>query len=179
MRAPVSGLLARVRDQISPVVGDIVLMSVLPSVWVPRKVRAVALGAMPRNHIAGSATVLGKGAYGAWGGLTVGEDTFINCGCFFDLNSDTTIGSNCAIGFETMFITGTHDDGKHSFRAGPPVARPIVVGNGVWIGARCTILPGVTIGDGAIIAAGSVVTADCEGDRLYGGVPARLIRELA
>lgn len=63
-------------------------------------------------------------------------------------------------------------------RAGPSTQEPITVQEGTWIGARSTILPGVTIGAGVIVAAGSVVTRDCDPHSLYAGVPARKIRSL-
>jgi maltose O-acetyltransferase len=54
----------------------------------------------------------------------------------------------------------------------------VSIGDGVWIGARTTVLPGVTIGSGAIVAAGSVVNRDVEADTMVAGVPARLVRGL-
>lgn len=63
-------------------------------------------------------------------------------------------------------------------RAGNSYYKPITVGKGVWSGANATILPGVHIGEGAIIAAGAVVNKDIEKNCLYGGVPAKLIRYL-
>jgi maltose O-acetyltransferase len=65
-----------------------------------------------------------------------------------------------------------------SRRAGDLKAEPVTIGDGAWIGARATILPGVTIGGGAVVAAGSVVTRDLPANVLAGGVPARVIREL-
>jgi acetyltransferase-like isoleucine patch superfamily enzyme len=55
---------------------------------------------------------------------------------------------------------------------------PIKIGEGVWIGARATILPGVTIGAGSVVAAGSLVTKDMPANVLIAGVPAKVIREL-
>jgi len=63
-------------------------------------------------------------------------------------------------------------------RAGKNVYSDINVGTGVWIGAKVTVLPGVTIGNGCVIAAGSVVTFDCEDNCLYAGNPARKKRLL-
>ena len=62
-------------------------------------------------------------------------------------------------------------------RAGDPEA--IYVGEGCFIGANVTVLPGVNVGEGCVIAAGAVITRDCAPDGLYGGVPARRIRDLA
>ena len=55
---------------------------------------------------------------------------------------------------------------------------PVSIGDGVWIGAGATVLAGVSIGDGCVIAAGAVVATDCEPNGLYGGIPARRIRDL-
>jgi acetyltransferase-like isoleucine patch superfamily enzyme len=57
-------------------------------------------------------------------------------------------------------------------------ALPVTIGAGVWVGARAMIMPGVTIGDGAVIAAGAVVTKDVPPNTLVAGVPARIVREL-
>lgn len=118
---------------------------------------------------------------GVWFGsknVTIGRQTFINYGCMFNTSSAITIGENCAIGMQVLFITGTHDLGGHHRRAGEHRSEEIEIGNGVWIGARTTVLPGVSVGDGAVVAAGSVVVADCDPDSLYGGVPAKKIRDL-
>ncbi|WJH37282.1 hypothetical protein N6H14_05985 [Paenibacillus sp. CC-CFT747] len=64
-------------------------------------------------------------------------------------------------------------------RAGAPIGLPIVIGDGVWIGTRATVLPGVRIGDGSVIAAGAVVTKDCAPHGIYAGTPARRVKELA
>ncbi len=63
-------------------------------------------------------------------------------------------------------------------RAGRSIAAPVVIEPGSWIGARATILGGVTIGEGAVVAAGAVVTRSVPPDTLVGGVPATVIREL-
>ena len=65
---------------------------------------------------------------------------------------------------------------KH--RCGPRVFAPIHIGDGVWIGARSIVLPGITIADGAVIGAGSVVTRDVPANTVVAGAPARLIRKL-
>ncbi|QJA09391.1 acyltransferase [Romboutsia sp. CE17] len=75
-----------------------------------------------------------------------------------------------------MFCTSTHKIGDKSKRAGNFYSQNIKVGNGCWIGARATILPGVIIEDGCIIAAGSVVSKNCESNYLYAGIPAKKIR---
>jgi acetyltransferase-like isoleucine patch superfamily enzyme len=111
--------------------------------------------------------------------VVIGEGTFVNHDCFFDGSARIEIGAGCNIGMEVMFCTSTHDIGTRERRAAlPTVGRPIVVGDGCWIGARTTVLPGVTIGHGCVIAAGALVTADTGPDGVYAGSPARRIRDL-
>ncbi|MGF6094392.1 DapH/DapD/GlmU-related protein [Pseudomonas sp. 18175] len=92
--------------------------------------------------------------------------------------ADITIGTCCDLGHGIEFIVGSHELGSQERRAGKGTARPIVVGNGCWIGARSIILGGVTIGDGAIVAAGAVVTRDVPTNTLVAGVPAVIKKEL-
>ena len=66
--------------------------------------------------------------------------------------------------------------GRHARRAGQPTVAPIVVGDGCWIGTRATLLPGVTVAPGCIVAAGAVLTRDTRPNGLYGGVPAVLLQ---
>lgn len=110
--------------------------------------------------------------------LTLGENSFINWQNFLDLNDNITIGNNTLIAMRCNFITTFHDIGPHEFRGGKSRTAPIVVGNGCWIGAHCTILPGVKIADGCVIAANSLVTKDTEPDGLYVGSPAKRIKTL-
>jgi maltose O-acetyltransferase len=109
--------------------------------------------------------------------VAIGRGTYVNRGCVFD--GYVRIGKRCAIGMEAAFISSTHEHGDHTSRAGALKFDPITVGDGCWIGSRATILPGVTIGDGVVVAAGAVVREDCRPDTLYAGVPARAIRELS
>lgn len=118
---------------------------------------------------------------GGWYGgtkVTIGRDSTINYGVFFDSSAQVTIGRRCDIGMQVMFCTGTHKIGGPNRRAGDSLPAPISVGEGTWIGARAIVLPGVKIGDGCIIGAGAVVAADCEPHGVYAGVPARRIRDL-
>jgi len=110
--------------------------------------------------------------------VTVGRRSYINRGCLFDAMAPITIGDGVAVGMDVLFATSTHRLGPAARRAGELTSAPIRVEDGVWIGARAVLLPGVTVGSGCVIAAGAVVTADCEPNGLYGGVPARRIRDL-
>lgn len=111
--------------------------------------------------------------------LAIGEGTFVNYHVRFNTAGGITIGRRCDIGMGVSFVTQSHELGSHERRAGRAITAPIVVGDGVWIGAHAVILPGVTIADGAIIAAGSLVTKDCEPDALYLGSPAAKVQDLA
>ncbi|WP_430592735.1 acyltransferase [Humidisolicoccus flavus] len=106
----------------------------------------------------------------------IGERVFINRDCY--IRPNTTIGNDVNIGPFVRLITDTHDVGPQKKRAGKVRHDPIVIGDGTWIGASSTVLAGVTIGPGCIVAAGSVVTKDVAANSLVGGVPARFIRDL-
>jgi len=110
--------------------------------------------------------------------LVVGEDCYLSLDCFFDLADHIVIGDRTTLAPQVMLLTGTHEIGSSIARRGPLSPRPVTVGSGVWLGARCTVLPGVTIGDGAVVAAGAVVTEDVAANSVVGGVPAKLIRYL-
>ena len=110
--------------------------------------------------------------------LSIGPDCWINVGCRFDLSDDITIGSGVAIGHDVMIMTSTHQLGGHERRAGELTTAPVTIEQGAWIGARAVILPGRTIGSGAVVAAGAVVTRDVPPDVIVGGVPARELRRM-
>ena len=108
--------------------------------------------------------------------IRVGKNVFINSGCCFQDQGGIEIGDKVLIGQQVVIATINHDS-KAENRANM-LADSVKIGNGVWIGAHATILPGVTIGDGAVIAAGAVVTKDVPENVVVGGVPAKIIKEL-
>jgi len=110
--------------------------------------------------------------------LRIGSSCMLGLDNYFDLTGPVTIGNQTTTGPQVMFLTGTHEIGDSRNRLGKLIIKPVVVGSGVWFGARCTVLPGVTIGDGAVIAAGSIVTHDIPPDVLAAGVPAVVKRSL-
>ena len=87
------------------------------------------------------------------------------------------IGKNCDIGPGVKFISGSHNIGTSERRAGSGFAKDIKVGDGVWIGGYSIILSGVNIGDGCVIAAGSIVTKDVHSNTLVAGVPAKVKKQ--
>lgn len=78
--------------------------------------------------------------------VTMGLGTFVNRGVLFDGTAPITLGRQVAVGHRAQFITSTHEIGPSSGRGGRVVDRPIVIGDGCWIGAGAIILPGVTVG---------------------------------
>lgn len=110
--------------------------------------------------------------------LLIGEGCWFNFDCVFDLGAQIRIGSKAYMGHGVLVLTRSHEVGTSRQRALALVAKPVNIGNGVWLGSRSTILPGVTIGEGAIVAAGSVVNRDVPPNTLVAGVPARVVKEL-
>ena len=112
--------------------------------------------------------------------LSIGDRTWISPGVefFTHLDAPIEVGSDCDIGPNCCFVTGSHDIAGPTRRAGVGWAAPINVGAGNWLGAKSMLLGGVTIGCGAIVAAGSVVTSAVPDNCLAAGVPAKVKKEL-
>lgn len=108
--------------------------------------------------------------------ITIGRHTFINMGCSFQDWGGITIGEECLIGHNCTICTVNHS--KDPKRRGDITCIPVNIGNRVWIGANVTILPGVSIGDGAIIAAGGVVNKNVKPNTIVAGVPAKTIKNI-
>jgi acetyltransferase-like isoleucine patch superfamily enzyme len=105
--------------------------------------------------------------------IEIGRDTYLNRRVEVMCKHRVTIGEDCAIAWDVSIM----DTNYHWLSDAPPDA-PVEIGDRVWIGARATVLPGVTIGDGAVVAAGAVVTHDVPARTLVAGVPARPVREV-
>ncbi|HEY1595246.1 MAG TPA: acyltransferase [Thermoleophilaceae bacterium] len=110
--------------------------------------------------------------------MTIGDHSMINHGCHFDTRAHIELGEAVGIASEVMLCTSTHDLGPSSKRWGAYRTAPITVGPGTWLGIRTIILPGVTIGEGVMVAAGAVVIGDLESNGVYAGIPAKRIRDL-
>lgn len=108
---------------------------------------------------------------------TIGQGTFINYGATILDTAEVTIGKNVLIGPHCQIITVTHPVDDQEMRTGGwEIARPVVIGDRVWLGAGVIVLPGVTIGEDAIVGAGSVVTKDLPARSIAVGNPAKVIR---
>jgi maltose O-acetyltransferase len=105
-------------------------------------------------------------------GITIGRRTIINQQCCLDGRGGLTIGDNVDISPGVWILTDGHDMHDPLF---PELLAPVRIGNHAWIGSRAMILPGVTVGEGAVVAAGAVVTRDVEPYAVVAGVPARPI----
>ena len=128
--------------------------------------------------ISPQANDIGAGCYFHSFNIAIGARTFINDYCYFENVERVIIGDDVALGMQVAIVTSTHELGAVHRRSGPWKVEPVRIEDGCWIGARALILPGVTIGRGAVVAAGAVVASDCEPNRVYGGVPARVVRDL-
>lgn len=109
--------------------------------------------------------------------LSMREGCFLNREVFID-NDPVALGRDVYMGPRSMIITARHSVGGPEMRGGEGGPEPVVISDGTWIGASATILPGLNIGAGCIIAAGAVVTKDCEPNGLHAGVPARRVRDV-
>lgn len=142
--------------------------------------RGASLLRYPRNIHLGPDVVVKTGAHicpcRAEAHIRIGARTTIGFYTFLYASNAIEIGADCMIAPFVYIV-----DSDHGIRAGIPMnrqpnsARPIRIGNDVWIGAHTIVLAGVTIGDGAVIAAGAVVREDVAPDTIVGGVPARIL----
>ena len=110
--------------------------------------------------------------------IIIGNNFFANYNCFISSKkSIIRIGDNCLLGPDVTILNTNHVFLKNKLiRDQEEISSPIIIGNDVWIGAKAIILPGVTIGDGAVIAAGSLVNKDVASYTIVGGVPAKKIK---
>jgi maltose O-acetyltransferase len=103
-------------------------------------------------------------------GITIGAGTVINRGCCLDGRGGLRIGDNVSLSPGVWVLTDQHDPHDPLF---PETLAPVEIGDYAWLGSRAMVLPGVTIGEGAVVAAGAVVTRDVPPYTVVGGVPAR------
>lgn len=108
--------------------------------------------------------------------IEIGDGTFINTACVISARNLIRIGRNCQIANQVIMM----DNDFHGTveRHQEPDAAPIILEDNVWLATRCTVLKGVRIGEGAVVAAGSVVTKDVAPYTMVGGIPAKFIKSL-
>ena len=108
--------------------------------------------------------------------ITIGKRVFINHACSFLDMGGITLEDDVLIGPKVNLITENHPIDPTDRRA--LICKPIVIKRNAWIGAAATILPGVTIGENAVVAAGAVVSKDVPANTVVGGVPARHLKNI-
>jgi len=110
---------------------------------------------------------VGKGAR-----LSIGTGTYLNRNCEVIAWQEVTIGRDCQIGWDVLIM----DTDQHALPGHALNNRPVHIGHRVWIGARAIVLKGVTIGDGAVVGAGAIVTHDVPAGAVVTGPHAHLVR---
>lgn len=105
--------------------------------------------------------------------LTIGDDTWIGDEVYILTLAEVKIGSNVCVSQRAFLCTGSHDHRTPSFDL---ITKPIRIDDGGWIGAMAFVGPGVTVGRGAVCAAGAIVVRNVAPDVIVGGNPARTIR---
>ncbi len=108
--------------------------------------------------------------------IKLGRNVFINSGCCFQDQGGIELGDGCMIGHQVVIATLNHD--LMPERRASMIPAKVTLGRNVWVGAHATILPGVTIGDNSVVAAGAVVTKDVPANCVTAGVPARVVKRL-
>ncbi len=112
------------------------------------------------------------------GKLIIGDRSFINYGCSIAAQQLVQIGANCQIGTYVIMMDNDFHRLEPERRLERPPSAPIILKDNVWLGARVIVLNGVTIGEGSVVGAGSVVTRDIPPRSLAVGMPAKPIRQL-
>ena len=110
--------------------------------------------------------------------LVVGDAVDLAKDVLITTSGGVSIGDRTLIGYRTQIISSNHSIPPigQPFPISGDAHAPVTIGNDVWIGGNCIITPGVTVGDGAVVAGGSVVTKDVASNSIVGGVPAKLIK---
>lgn len=112
----------------------------------------------------------------AWGGISIGSGSGLGVNCL--VHGPLEIGNKVMMGPDVVILTHTHNIDRTDIPMGDQGSRvaKVTIGNDVWIGMRTIIMPGVKIGNGAVIGAGAVVTKDVPDYAIVGGVPAKIIK---
>lgn len=111
--------------------------------------------------------------------ISTGKDVYIGPGTVILASYSVTLHDEAMLAYRVLITDGNHTRVAGSFRFGPRKEAAVVIGRGAWVAAHSTILPGTSIGNGALIGANSVVTRDIPPDCLAAGVPAHVLRVLS
>ena len=145
--------------------------------FLPRVVRHAAYRAAGMHtqtpNVFPALSVVGPAAH-----VFIGQGSLVGAQCYFDAAGEIRIGAHCLVGPRVMLLTSDHPAGPDGLPQMAPVGRPITIGDRVWIGAATLVLPGVTVGDDCVLAAGAVITSDCAPRGVYAGIPARRVKDL-
>jgi maltose O-acetyltransferase len=154
-----------------------VMNSLLSSEMLPASLRTKAMRAV--GFRISEQACIWAGANFRSKNVSIGDNVFINVGFYHDGYDMLEIGNNVRIGPHVRVITATHEVGPPEQRGlVEVVGKPVRIGSGAWIGCGVTLLPGVIVERGCVIAASSVVYDPTESNGLYAGNPARRVREL-
>ena len=121
-----------------------------------------------------STTVPSEMVAHAGGRIEIGDSVFVNYGTSISAHKLVRIGDGSQLGSYVCLMDNDYHSVEDRAKAG--VSKPIILGRNVWLGVRVIVLKGVTIGDNAVIGAGSVVTHDIPANAVAAGVPARVVR---
>ena len=112
--------------------------------------------------------------------VTLKKNAEVTNYCFLLAKDRIEIGENSTLAYQTTILTSANPNGPHNklVKVYPAKNEPVIIGNNTWIGARATILPGVTIGNFCVVAAGSVVNRDVPDYSVVAGVPAKIVKTL-
>jgi serine acetyltransferase len=153
---------------------DAIVNAVIPRLApTPLRMAALELAGVRLEERRTTTVMLGTEVWSA-PRVEIGARSIVGRHCLLDARGGIRIGRDVNISSYTRFMTAKHVIDDPGFDA---VYEPIVVGDRVWIALGATILGGVTLGEGAVVAAGAVVTGDVEPYAVVGGVPARKLRE--
>ena len=135
-----------------------------------------SLGVKGHNfRISSKVTIVGD-----YQNLELGENAEINTGCFLLLKDNLIMGKNSTLAYQASILTSSNPNGPHNKLAKlyPKTTKPVIIGDNSWIGAKSIILPGVSVGNFSIVAAGAVVNKDVADYTVVAGVPAKAIKHL-
>lgn len=106
--------------------------------------------------------------------LSIGDYSWIGEDVWIDNLAQVTIGANCCISQGAMLLTGNHNYKLPTFDL---MVRPIIIEEGAWVGAKCVVCPGITIGSHAVLSVGSIASSTILSNSIYKGNPALFIKE--